>query len=132
MSPRIDYPKQRISRTQTIVDPRAGDVESDASSTKRRSLLSLAGSFLTEISLPKLVVAWVLLVIVPALALGLAPLVASVWLGSLSDMLNSPLRGIWAILFLGVLLALGWFGGAPLYRVTETGFWALNSLVVEP
>jgi hypothetical protein len=34
-----------------ILDPRDGDIEDDASSTKRRSLLSLAGSLLVEISL---------------------------------------------------------------------------------
>ena len=36
-----------------VIDPRGGDVEDDASSTKRRSLLSLAGSLLAEISLPE-------------------------------------------------------------------------------
>ena len=35
-----------------IIDPRRGDVEDDASSTKQRSMLSLAGSLLAEISLP--------------------------------------------------------------------------------
>ncbi len=37
-----------------ILDPRLGDVEDDASSTKRRTLTALAGSLLAEISLPKL------------------------------------------------------------------------------
>ena len=45
-----------------IIDPRNGDIEDDASSTKRRSLFSLAGSLLVEISLPKLAVAWTLLI----------------------------------------------------------------------
>lgn len=44
-----------------------GDVEDDASSTKRRSLLSPAGSLLAEISLPKLAVAWFLLIVGPGL-----------------------------------------------------------------
>src|SRR4030088_98896 len=34
-----------------VIHPRGGDVEDDASSTKRRSLLSLAWSLLAEISL---------------------------------------------------------------------------------
>ena len=38
-----------------IIDPRKGDAEDDASSTKRRSLFALAGSLVAEISLPKLV-----------------------------------------------------------------------------
>jgi hypothetical protein len=34
-----------------MVDPRRGDAADDASSTKQRSLLSLAGTLLAEISL---------------------------------------------------------------------------------
>ena len=48
-----------------LLDPRLGDVEDDASSTKQRSLLRIAGSLLAEISLPKLAVAWGLLVVLP-------------------------------------------------------------------
>ena len=48
-----------------FIDPRRGDIEDDASSTKRRSMLSLFGSMLVEISLPKLIVAWVMLLVVP-------------------------------------------------------------------
>jgi len=62
-----------------VLDPRLGGLEDDASSTKRRSLLALAGTLLSEISLPKLAVAWTLLVVGPALVLGLSPLVASAW-----------------------------------------------------
>ena len=51
-----------------IIDPRDGDIEDDESSTKRRSLFSLAGSLLVEISLPKLAMAWTLLRTVSALA----------------------------------------------------------------
>ena len=43
-----------------LLDPRNGDSEDDASSTTQRSMLSLAGSLLAEISLPKLVVTWML------------------------------------------------------------------------
>jgi len=73
------------------IDPRRGDIEDDASSSKRRSLLSLAGSLLAEISLPKLVVAFTLLVIVPGLALGIAPIAAAIWFGKLSSKLASAL-----------------------------------------
>lgn len=48
---------------KAVIDPRRGDVEDDASSSKRRSLLSLAGSLLAEISLPKLAVAWFVLIL---------------------------------------------------------------------
>ena len=66
-----------------IVDPRQGDVEDDASSTKANSLLSMAGSLLGEISLAKLIVAWLILFIVPAVVLGLAPLIVSAWIAKL-------------------------------------------------
>jgi Calcineurin-like phosphoesterase len=130
-SPQSAYSTKRL-QMRPIVDPRAGDVEDDASSTKSRSLLSLAGSLLVEISLPKLAVAWLLLVIVPALALGMVPLIVSAWVAKVSSDLSSPIRGLWPILLLGLLFALAWYAGRTLYRLAETGFWALNSLVVEP
>jgi len=115
-----------------FIDPRQGDVEDDASSTKSRSLLSLAGSLLAEISLPKLALAWLLLIVVPALTLGLAPLVVSAWLSQVSGSIRSPFNSIWPFLVLAVLAAVGWFGGRTLFRLAETGFWSVNSLVVEP
>ena len=38
-------------------------------------MLSLFGSLLVEISLPKLILAWTLLLVLPGLLLGLAPIV---------------------------------------------------------
>jgi len=59
--------KRQVTKTEAspVVDPRRGDIEDDASSTKRRSMLSLAGSLLVEISLPKLIFAWAMLLILP-------------------------------------------------------------------
>jgi hypothetical protein len=115
-----------------FIDPRDGDIEDDASSTKSRSLLSLAGSLLAEISLPKLALAWLLLIVVPALILGLAPLLASAWVSRVSNSIRSPLNSIWPILVLAILVAFGWFGGRTLFRLAESGFWSVNSLAVEP
>ena len=64
-----------------IIDPRRGDMENDQSATKQRSLLSIFGSLLAEISLPKLVFAWTLSILLPAVLLGLAPLVLTAWIG---------------------------------------------------
>ncbi|MBN1488561.1 MAG: metallophosphoesterase [Phycisphaerae bacterium] len=115
-----------------IVDPRLGDLEDDASSTKQHSLFSLAGSLLAEISLPKLIAAWLILVVIPAVLLGLAPVVALGWAGKLAGKIAAPLLGILPIaLFLGVV-ALGWFFGRTLFRLAESNFWSLNALVVEP
>ena len=115
-----------------IIDPRRGDIEDDASSTKRRSLLSLAGTLLSEISLPKLVMAWMLMLIGPCLLLGLSPLIASAWVAKISGNVASPYLGLWPMFLLVLLLAIGWFGGRPLLRLVERSFWTLNSLVIEP
>ena len=115
-----------------LIDPRHGDLEDDASSTKRRSLLSLAGSLLAEISLPKLALSWTLLFLVPGLLLGLAPLVASAWVSLVKYKIASPLIGIWPALLLMVVLAVGLFGARSLLRMAENSFWSLNSLAVEP
>ena len=115
-----------------VIDPRRGDVEDDASSTKRRSLLSLAGSLLAEISFPKLILSWTMLFVVPGLLLGLAPLIASAWVTMVSRKIASPLLGIWPVLLLVTLLAIGFFGARALFRMAESNFWSLNSLAVEP
>ncbi|BBF93843.1 metallophosphoesterase family protein [Blastochloris tepida] len=115
-----------------IIDPRQGDAEDDASSTKQRSLLSLAGSLLAEINLPKLALTWVLLIGAPALLLGLAPLVASIWLSTVSAKVAYALSGLGSALLLAGVVALGWFGGPRLIRMAEHNFWALNSLAVQP
>ena len=72
-----------------LIDPRLGDFEDDVSSTKQRSLFSIAGSMLTEISIPKLIFAWVLSIALPAILLGLAPLAATAWAATLTDELAS-------------------------------------------
>lgn len=115
-----------------LIDPRRGDVEDDALSTKQRSILAIAGSLLAEISLPKLALAWLLLIILPGVLLGLAPLVATGWLGALSRQMASPFSGIWPLLAFILIAAVGWLGGRPLFRAAERGFWSLNSLAVQP
>jgi hypothetical protein len=117
---------------QPILDPRKGDLQTDASSTKSRSMLSLAGSLFVEISLPKLIFAWALLLVLPGLLLGLAPIIASDWVRLLSSQLAALVAGIWSLLILAVLLAIGWYGWRALFRVAESRFWTLNSIVVQP
>ena len=117
---------------EPIIDPRRGDFEDDASSTKRRSLLSLAGSLLVEISLPKLALAWFLMLVLPSLLLGLAPLAVSAWFHTVKLKSTYALTDFWPALLLVAIVALGWFGGRPLLRVAKSSFWSLNSLAVEP
>ena len=64
-----------------ILDPRDGDAEDDASSPKQKSLLAIAGSLLAEISLPKLALAWIASIVLPAAILGVAPLIVTAWVG---------------------------------------------------
>lgn len=115
-----------------IVDPRQGDVEDDASSTKRRTLISLAGSLLAEISLPKLIAAWAILIVLPALLLGAGPLLASIWISSVSSKAAEIYTGLLAPILLAILIVIGWFGGKPLWRLIEANFWSLNALAVQP
>ena len=49
-----------------LVNPREGDVEDDAASPEQRSLLAIAGNLLVEISLPKLLFAWTVSLLLPA------------------------------------------------------------------
>ena len=124
--------RSRTRKSLSIVDPRLGDIEDDASSTKRRSMLSLFGSMLVEISFPKLIFAWMLLLVVPGLLLGLAPIVFIEWLTLVTDKLASLAIGFWSLLLLAILIGVGWFGWRSMFRIVENNFWTLNSIVVEP
>ena len=128
-----------------VIDPRRGDAEDDASSTKRRSMLSLAGSLLAEISLPKLVVASVLLVGGPAVLIGIAPLALSIWIAAASSKAVYALSGIGSLLLFSAIIAGSWFGGPRLLRMVEESSgrsihlpcnrpmpWFANSCAISP
>lgn len=115
-----------------LIDPRRGDIEDDASSTKLWSLASLAGWVLVEISLPKLFLSGLLLIALPCALLGVAPLVATAWVSTASRHVAEILSGLLPLLALTGLLALAWFGGRPAFRLAERSFWSLNALTVQP
>jgi hypothetical protein len=117
---------------EPVIDPRRGDVEDDASSPKHRSLLALAGTLLSEISLPKLVIAVLVMFVMPALLLGVAPIGASAAYALLSQRVAAALTGFVPVLALIAVVAVLWFGGRTLIRAVERSFWALESLVVQP
>jgi predicted MPP superfamily phosphohydrolase len=114
-----------------LIEPRDGDAQDDASSTKTHSLIAIAGTLLGEINLPKLALAWVILALVPGILLGVAPLVVTAWFGNISDRIMA-LAGIGPLLILVAVGAIGWFGWRPLFRAAERSFWSLNSLAVQP
>ncbi len=117
---------------EPILDPRSGDLEDDASSTKNQSLLSLAGTLLSEISLPRLGVSLVSLLLIPGLLLGAAPIAASAWLTTLTSKAAYILAGLGSAVLFAVVGAIGWFGWHPLFRAVESSFWSLHSLIVQP
>lgn len=114
-----------------IVDPREGDLDDDASSTKSHSLLSLAGTLLAEVSLTKLVFAWVLLIALPAMLMGAAPLLVTIWVSSVSSAASYLLTGLVPAVLLALLVAIGWYG-RRLLRFAESSFWSLNALAIQP
>jgi 3',5'-cyclic AMP phosphodiesterase CpdA len=116
---------------QPILDPRRGDIENDHSATKQRSLLSIFGSLLAEISLLKLVFAWVVLILLPAVLLGLAPLALTAWIGKSWARLTEA-TGTGVVLVVLASLSIAWIGWRSLFRVAEKNFWSLNALAVQP
>ena len=116
----------------SFADPREGDLEDDASSTSRHSLLGHASRMLLEISLPKLALAATMLLVVPALLLGAVPkvvlwLTETAWHGVARFGLVAALAGF--ALIAGVA---AWRWGALLFRIVERNFWALNAGLVQP
>ena len=93
-----------------LIDPRKGDFESDASSSQSRSLWSIAGGMLAEISLPKLIVAWFVLLGLPALLLGAMPIVASIWINATTLTLVEFSYGLVPLLLLIALAATALLG----------------------
>jgi predicted MPP superfamily phosphohydrolase len=126
-----EFERDKPDPGKPILDPRDGDAEDDASSPKQKSLLAIAGSLLAEISLTKLLLAWIASIVAPAAILGLAPLIATAWVGSVFVRVLE-LYGIGAALLLLAIVAAGWFGWHPLFRVAEANFWSLNALAVQP
>ena len=114
-----------------LIDPRLGDAEDDASSPKQKSLLALAGSLLAEISVAKLLLAFTISLLLPAVLLGVAPLVTTAWLAQVSGNTLRTME-VGAVLVLALVVALGWVGWRPLFRIAEANFWALNALVIQP
>ncbi len=114
-----------------LIDPRAGDVEDDASSTKQRKLSAIAGSILAEISIAKFLLAWLLLIGLPGLLLGAGPLILTAWLSRVTDKV-ATLSGLGSILLLGLLALVGLYGLRPLVRLVENNFWALQAIAVQP
>jgi hypothetical protein len=123
--------RREPDRERPILDPRNGDAEDDVSSPKQKSLLAIAGSLLAEISLTKLLFAWIASILLPAAILGLAPLIVTAWVGGVFSRVLE-LYGYGAALVLLAIVAAGWFGWRPLFRVAEANFWALNALGVQP
>ena len=84
-----------------------------------------------EISLTKLLFAWVVSILLPAVLFGLAPLVLGAWVGEASGRFAEA-TGVGAAIVVLAVLAVGWIGWRPLFRLGETNFWTLNALAVQP
>ncbi|MEX2480000.1 MAG: metallophosphoesterase, partial [Gammaproteobacteria bacterium] len=122
---------QNWNGEKLLIDPRAGDIHDDVASP-RNSLLAMAGGLLVEINLVKLALAVLIMIFLPAVLLGLAPLLATGWLNVLPRGIADLVPEIVPVISLVVALVAAWFGGRPLFRATERSFWSLSSIVVQP
>ena len=119
------------AREHLWLDPRRGDIEDDAASPGQRSLLAIAGSLLVEISPLKLLFALTVLLLLPAVLLGLVPLMASAWFAKLSEHILAVTEAGAAAMLIAIAV-LGWIGWRPLLRLVEINFWSLIALAVQP
>jgi len=116
----------------TLPDPREGDLEDDASGTARHSMLGHATYMLLEISLPKLVLAAVMLLVLPALLLGATPK-AVLWLVEAAWHEATRLGLIAAAVVCAAAAGfVAWRWGRTVSLVVERNFWALNATLVQP
>lgn len=116
----------------SFADPRDGDLEDDASSTTRHSLLGHASHILLEISLPKLALAAFLLLVVPAVLIGAAPKAALWFSGTVWNQVSGAGRVMSVLAFLAIAGAVAWRWGGRLFRAVERSFWSLNAALVQP
>lgn len=116
----------------SFADPREGDLEDDSSSTAHHSLLRHASRMLLEISLPKLAIAALLLLVVPAFLVGVVPKLVA-WYGLAAwHRVSEPGRIASLLLFLGAGGLVGWRWGRPIFALVEQNFWSLNAGLVQP
>ena len=124
-------PAPASSGPAPLIDPRLGDFESDHAAPKQRALLAIAGSLLSEISLTKLAVTWVIQILAPAVLLGLAPLILTASIGKASNRFDEATE-IGATFVVIAAAAAAVYGWRPLFRLAESNFWSLNALAVQP
>jgi hypothetical protein len=116
----------------TFTDPRDGDLEDDASSTVSKTLLRHAASMLVEISLPKLALAFAALVVLPALAVGAAPVALAWYVRTVADKIAVGFHLSFGLLVLAAALFVAWRWGLRIARFVEQSFWGLGATLVQP
>lgn len=127
-----DHAHGAANGMESFLDPRNGDIENDASSTKARSMRSIAGTLLAEISLAKMLFAWTSLVLLPALSIGVMPIAVAFGANLLALKFSSLHFGISSVLLLSIAVVSVALGGRRLFRIAERNFWTLNSIVIQP
>jgi hypothetical protein len=84
------------------------------------------------VNLVKLLLAMLIMIALPAVLLGLMPLLITGWYGLLSRRLADLVAEVAPWVSLALVIAIAWVGGRPLLRATERSFWSLTSLLVQP
>jgi hypothetical protein len=118
--------KRWVSRSSTA--PRRAS-KLDVSSTKQHSCCCLPAPSRRD-QPAEAVHGLTLLLVVPGLLLGLAPIAISDWVRTVGQHRHARHR---PLVDSGPFRsALGWFGWRTLFRLVENSFWALNSVVCSP
>jgi len=116
-----------------IWDLRRGDADDDRLSPGGRGLRSIILSTLFEFNLLQGAIAFLLLILLPALLIGLVPSVArtygAVLKGAMTRLLDEPYRGL-AVLAICAAVAYWW--GVSLAKYTLRNIWQLHYTLVFP
>ena len=88
----------RHDRIAPLIDPRLGRRGRTMPPARSGARCCRCSAACCRGSLPKLVLAWSMLIVLPGVLLGLTPLVVTAWLATLSGKIADPLNGLWPFL----------------------------------
>ena len=114
-----------------LFDPRQGDAEDDRFKPQAEIVARDRGQLARRNQSAEACIGIDISILLPAILLGSAPLVTTIWFAKASRSV-AELTGLGTALMLAAVVGLGWIGWRPLWRIAEVNFWSLNALAVQP